>query len=198
MSASTSLPWHSLLAAMMAILTGVGCASSPSASRTSDPFGRAGFSTRRLADLDLSTARPTARKAFQSHFRIDPGASADDLWASRPTEIAGAGQPERIPDLLGGSARRHRQIAYLQISTEGSGVLVRCRVMNQRLDTAVRAAFARTRGHQGDDRPTETPIDRVGAGSTRTREEWVTVGRDREKEWLILDAMTRALEPPGG
>lgn len=172
-----------------------GCATTPA---SPDPFRRAGgveATVRRLPATDLSTILPIARQVFQTYYRLDPAVSTQDTMVSLPTEVMHDRQRERVSDVLAVSPRRHRQIASLQLIQEGQTVVMRCRVQTQRLDVAERAAFVRTRGHQGDDRPTETPIDRSGGTAPQSREEWVNVGRDRATEQQMLDAIVRALDP---
>ncbi|MHC4442294.1 MAG: hypothetical protein ACYTA5_06825 [Planctomycetota bacterium] len=69
-----------------------------------------------------------------------------------------------------------------------------CWVGNQRLETAERASFAEQRG---DDRPSDTPIDRLGSTSTYRQEDWIDVSRDRKTELMILDAIRKQLESAG-
>ena len=64
--------------------------------------------------------------------------------------------------------------------------MLQCQVSVERLDTVEQAAFALSRG---DDRPNDTPIERLGADTPQTREEWVYVNRDRQAELELLDAI---------
>jgi len=160
------------------------------------PTGQA--ASRLLRSADLTAVRPVAERVFRQHFRIDPAASTPSVLVSRPQELGPQEQPERIRDVLRPSANRHRQLAELQLLQEGPDVRIRCRVETQRLDTTERATFAGTRG---DDRPTETPIDRYGAASSDPHQEWVSVGRDKNLEQEILAAIQRELAgatQPGG
>jgi len=180
-----------------------GCESATPGSRP--PVRRAGgdFASAQLLDIDLDAVRPVATAALQKHFRIDPAASSSDAWVSRPREVTDQARPERLRDVLRGPANQRREVAELQLAQEGSHVLVLCRVQIQRLDLAERTAFAQARGN--DDSPTASPINREGAMLTPAREEWVDLGRDRQTERLILDAIREALatqrppnqQPPG-
>jgi len=156
--------------------------------------GMRDFSSTRFNGTDVLTAHPAADRAFKGQaFRVDPSASSTDIWVSRPREIVDPDRLERIRDLLRGSTNRHRTVAELRLVQEGPNILALCRVQVQRLDTIERDVFARARD-AGDHRRSETPVGSEGAGQAPSREEWVTVGRDRQTENLILEAIRRALD----
>lgn len=186
------------IASASSLLWGLSCAEMDTPSTGSRTFGRPGdFATRRIDGVSLRDVRPAALRAFRMYFRVDPGASAGDRLVSYPAEMTEPVGPERLRDVLGGKSR-HRQVATLLLSQEGTSVLAQCQVRTQRLDTAERAAFAR---ETGDDRPSDTPIDRRGASSPIAREEWTPVGRDRTTEAAILDSIvqgTTSSRPAGG
>ncbi|MBP7935929.1 MAG: hypothetical protein KA354_14885 [Phycisphaerae bacterium] len=178
------------IASAASLLCALGCSDMDTSSTGSPTFGRPGdYATRRIDGLALRDVRPAALRAFRQHFRVDPNASAGDRLVSYPAEITQQAQPERLRDMFGGK-NRHRQVAILVLSQEGTSVLAQCQVRNQRLDTAERAAFAR---ETGDDRPGDTPIERRGASSPIAREEWTPVGRDRTTEAEILDSIVHAV-----
>ncbi len=154
-------------------------------------FGRPGdFATRRISNTTLREIRPIALRVFHEHFRVNHEASAGDRLVSEYTEVTDqTSSPDRVREVLG-TRNRRRQAAVLQLSQEGAYVLVQCQVMVQRLDTAERTAFTRA---VGDDRPTDTPIDRAGTSSTNVREEWISTGRDRRAETMVLDEILQAL-----
>ena len=149
--------------------------------------------TQRLSNVDSDTVRPVADRVFRTYFRVDPQTSSSDVWMSRPEEVRGEKQPVQLRDTLRASSSRHRRVAELRIIQKGTDVLAMCRVRNQRLETAERASFAEQRG---DDRPKDTPIDRLGATSTYRQEDWVEVSRDRKTELTILEAIRGQLESP--
>jgi hypothetical protein len=130
-----------------------------------------------------------AAEVFRSSFRMDTDRSTGDMLVSRPTEAADKVRTERVRDVLG-RPTRHRRIALVRLSQDSSSVLMQCQVRLERLDTAEQAAFARERG---DDRPSDTPIDRLGADAPKARQEWVYVQRDRQAEAQILEAVVRRL-----
>lgn len=182
--------WHSMFAtsALLAVLT-TGCQDiqsgrGPMSSRTAS-----NASGLRLPGMSIAQVAPEAERAFRQHFQIDHELSDDEQLISRPRELDET-EAQRVSDVLTGPRRRHRLVAELRVLQLEADVMVRCLVERQRLDTAERAAFA---GERGDDRPDRTPIDRRGATSVETREEWVPVGRDRELEQEILAAIRRAL-----
>lgn len=173
------------LVAVVVLWSAGGCGES-----TRSPAGRltrasGQFASRRIPDMTADRVRPQAARVFQQHFRIDPALSTGDMLVSRPMETTERVGTGRVRDVLG-SPNRHRLMATLWISQAGSDVVLQCQVRVERLDTAERAAFAR---EMGDDRPTDTPIDRHGASSASVREEWVPAGRERQTEAEILDQL---------
>ncbi|HSW45422.1 MAG TPA: hypothetical protein VLM89_07620 [Phycisphaerae bacterium] len=154
------------------------------------------YASRRLPDVTLDAIRPVAAQVFRSAYRLDTDRSGGTMLVSRPTEVTDRPQTERVRDVLG-RPNRHRRIAILRFNQDGSSVMLQCQVRLERLDTAERAAFARERG---DDRPSDTPIERMGADAPRAREEWVYVNRDRRAETDILDSIVQhfaASQPVG-
>ncbi len=168
-----------------------GCSSSIDRSPSSVSRG-AGAAGRRIANTDVAAVQPVAERVFRQYFRIDSVASGPGLIVAQPQEMTGAAQPERVRDLLAGVRGRHRYLAELRLNQQGPDVLLRCVVQAQRLETSERAAFSSQRG---DDRPSDTPIDRMGAGSADNREEWVYGKRDRQLEQEILSAIEEAFRP---
>ena len=175
----------------LALLAAVGCESGRSGSSMADrPVRRPGdFASRWVPDTTLETVRPVAAEVFRSSFRIDTDRSTGDMLVSRPAEATDKVRAERVRDVLG-RPNRHRRIALLRLNQDGSSVMLQCQVRLERLDTAEQAAFARERG---DDRPSDTPIDRLGADAPKARQEWVYVQRDRQAEAQILEAVVRRL-----
>lgn len=176
------------LATGLTLVLAAGCDSPPRSSGLQAGPGHSGDNaSRRIANLTLAAARPVAADVFRSEYRLDLDRSSGDMLVSRPTELVDSGRGERVRDVFG-RPNRHRQIAVLWITQEGTSVVLQCQVRTERLDTTERAAFARERG---DDRPSDTPIDRLGADAPKAREEWVYVRRDRAAESRILDAIVR-------
>jgi len=177
------------LAIGLTLVLAAGCDSPPRSSGFQAGPGRSSddSASRWIPNVTLAAARPVAADVFRSEYRLDLDRSSADTLVSRPTELTDSGQGERVRDVFG-RPNRHRQIAVLRITQEGTSVMLQCQVRTERLDTAERAAFARERG---DDRPSDTPIDRLGADAPKAREEWVYVRRDRAAESRILDAIVR-------
>jgi len=174
-----------ILAGMSIVLQAAGCTAQRESSGLLTARRAGDASSRHILNTTVDAVRPEAVRVFRQDYRLDPDASTGNVLISRPIERTDHPGPERLRDVLG-SPNRHRQIATLWLNQDGPHVLVQCRVSIQRLDTVERAAFARERG---DDRPTDTPIDRFGAASPNAREEWVPVGRERKAETHILDAI---------
>jgi hypothetical protein len=177
------------LATGLSVLLAAGCDSpSRSSSMQAGPGrGSGDWASRWIPNVTLAAVRPIAAEVFRSEYRLDLDRSSSDLLVSRPTEAVDGARGERVRDVLG-RPNRYRQVATLKITKEGTSVMAQCQVRTERLDTAEQAAFARERG---DDRPSDTPIDRVGADAPKAREEWVYVRRDRSAETRILDAISR-------
>jgi len=157
--------------------------------RRGPEFAGEGSATRRAPNATLADARTAAMQVLRQRFRIDTERSTGQLLVTGPLDITGAHGTGRFRDLIG-SPNRHRETAIVRIGQEADGVVVRCQVGIERLDTVERAAFAPERG---DDRPTATPGERAGPTSPRAREEWVFVGRDRTAETEILDAILQRI-----
>lgn len=205
----TALYRRLIIAAGSLTLILAGCETdNNSPERTGTPRARAtaDFATRRIEGTGLGNIRPVAARVFNSYFRVDTTvSSATDLLAF-PTDVAapeptGGEAPvaettserpprETVGDVIGVSPRRYRRLAELRLVAAGDATLVQVRVMFQRLTTAERTAFARERG---DDRPTDTAIDRLGPTSTNSREEWRDYRRDRKLEQEILNAVQSGL-----
>ncbi len=182
-----------LLLPSLALLSIVGCLEPQSASSAwSGPArGRGDSASRLVPNATLDTIRPVASRVFRSAYRLDPDRSTGTMLVSRPVEAAGEQHGERIRDVLG-RPNRHRRLATLGMSQDGTAVMLQCQVRIERLDTTEQAAFARNRG---DDRPNDTPIERLGVDAPSAREEWVYVSRDRQAEADILDAIASHFAP---
>jgi len=178
--------------------------------------GAADFATRRIEDVSLTQVQPIADRVFRSYFRLDGASSTATDLVAFPSDVTreeragaapsggtepSAGNPpprETIGDVVGLAPRRYRRLAELRLAAAGNGVTTQVRVMLQRFVTTERTAFSRERG---DDRPTDTPIDRLGSTATTSREEWRDYRRDRVMEREILNAIQTGLtttQPSGG
>lgn len=146
--------------------------------------------TARLTGLAMRDVEDAARQVFRQHFSIDAGASREDLLVSRPRALGDDAEDTAVNVVLSGGSRDRRLLAKLQLLQQGTDTIVACQVEMQRMDIAERAAFARQRG---DDRPTDTPIERMGADSPRGSEHWSPAGRHRKLERRILGEIQAAL-----
>ncbi len=170
---------------LVALVSGCDAAAGPTrAPRQS----AADFAIVRVPAATVSEVRPAAMQVFKQYFRLDNEASTGGVLRSRATETDEHGDREQtgVREVLSGRGNRRRQMAELHVIADGPGVVLRCQVQVQRLETVEREAFAPTRS--GDDRPSEaTPLGRSSSTEARTAHEWKNVGRDRQLEREILD-----------
>lgn len=191
-------------------LAGCDMAGQPERAATLRTRGGGDFASRPFEGVDLAQLQPVAERVFRSYFRVDPAASSDVEWVAFPTDIsarepdgpderpapppgeteAGERPRETMGDVIGVAPRRYRRTAEMRLVPGQNRVVVQVRVGTQRLTTTERAAFARERG---DDRPTDTAIDRLGPASPAAREEWRDYRRNRGLEQEILDAIQAGL-----
>lgn len=156
------------------------------------------FSTVRVPGVSAQDARAVATDVFKEHFRVDPSASTATQLVSRPSESTAHADQESagVREVLSGSSNRRRQIARLQLVERGADVLIRCHVEVQRLDVTERSAFAQQRA--ADDRPSNQTTDRRSGTQQVKDEDWSNVGRNRQLEREILDAIAERLAPVTG
>mgnify|MGYP000411160748 CR=1 FL=1 len=179
-----------VLAGCLAVVL-VGCDLPPPRAGSPTRTDGGSYVGRQIAGADVAGVRPIAEDVFRQYFRIDNEKSDACMLVSLPTEVTEGGSPQRVRDMIRDAHSRHRRLGELHLMQEGPNVVIRCRVQLQRLDTTERAAFQVQRG---DDRPNTTAIDREGGATGRTREEWVTVGRDRTTERAVLEAIQKRLD----
>lgn len=176
---------------LLLLMTAWGCESSNGLRDGSTHRREADSAGRLLPGATVEQVQTVAHNAFTTRYRLDREASTTVDLVSQPMDVGAAGTDStRVRDLVRPAPNRHRQIARLWFSQQGPNVLIRCRILTQRLDTAERQAFA---NYRSDDRPDETPIDREGPTSVSGREEWINVGRDRQAENELLDALEQVL-----
>jgi len=192
------------------VLSGCDTGAGPERAAAGRTRGAADFATRPFEGVSLTELRPVAERVFRSYFRMDAASSSATEWVAFPTNIdprepagpnveptaltedtAAEERPrETMGDVIGLAPRRYRRTAEMRLVPDQDRVVVQVRVGIQRLTTTERAAFARERG---DDRPTDTAIDRLGPTSPATREEWRDYRRDRGLEQEILNAIQAGL-----
>jgi len=166
----------------------------PSEGQRISTFSRqtpANMASRQFSKASLKTVQTISDRIFRNYFKVDPQRSSNNVWISRPQEMQKPSQPTQLRDTITVFPARSQNVAELRIEQKGPNILAMCRVQIQRLDTAQRAAFS---DHRGDDRPSDTPIDRLGATSVHKQEKWVNAGRDRKTEQMILDAIQKQIE----
>jgi hypothetical protein len=167
---------------LIAVLTS-GCSQNSGGFSSSAKGPDPNFMTRRI-NGDVGEVRPIAERVFRSHFRYDADLSSGNRMVSRPTEVEGRGEPHNVRDRIRLSPARRQEKAELMLKGEEGVTIVQVNVRAERLETVERSSFA---GLRGDDRPTQTPIDRPGPSGVDAREEWVNAGRDSQTERDILD-----------
>lgn len=148
------------------------------------------FSSIIISDAPATAARAAAIQVLKEHFRIDTEASSAWVLRTQPRDTTAHADKEtpRVREMLSGRSGRRRQSSTIELVQRGPDVLVLCQVRVERLETTERTAFSVQRG---DDRPSEvTAKERASMADTRTRDEWVNVGRDRQLEREILTAIT--------
>jgi hypothetical protein len=148
-----------------------------------------------LPGTSVASVRAAATQVLKEHFRIDTENSTAVVLRSQPADTTAHADNEtpRMNEVLSGRSGRRRQVAEIVLVERGADVVVRCRVQVQRRETPERAAFAPQRS--GEDRPAEmTAAERGAITETRTRDEWVNVGRDRQLERTMLDQIAERAE----
>lgn len=182
--------WRVWATAAMAVIF-MGCSSTEPRGRRSAERATAGQASMRLSGVRPDDVAPVAERVFRQYFSIDREKSAPGSYVSRPLEDRDLARATGIRGSVSGAHVRQRRTARLDLLREGANTLVRCNVRIERMEAVERVAFAR---QQGDDRPTDTPIDRAGSGGVGSRQEWVAAGRDRDIEQQILRGIEQELE----
>ncbi len=167
----------------VAILAAAGC--------TQQVAREQSFARERLTGVAPDRAFEAAQQVFRQYFSVDRVEPAEGAIYSRPTELSGAGSPQRVRDLLSATPSRRREVAELRLVSRGNDVIALCRVRTQRLDTSERRAFT---PQTGDDRPANnTPFSAEEGASARQREDWVDIGRNRVLEQQVLESLRERL-----
>jgi hypothetical protein len=148
------------------------------------------FSSTIIPGAAMSATRAVALQVFKEHFRID--SESTTAWAlrsqPRDTTTHADNETPRMREMLSGRSGRRRHQGVVELVQRGPDVMVRCQVRVERMETVERTAFAPQRG--GDDRPSEVSAnERASMMETRSRDKWVNVGRDRQLEHEMLEAI---------
>ncbi|MFQ5805515.1 MAG: hypothetical protein ACE5I3_03585 [Phycisphaerae bacterium] len=153
-------------------------------------------------------------RRFQS--RLIPAASADDVFraaqvilrrefgplniepaarriVSQPVEYRTASESGTARDLYGGRSTI-RRIAYFAAAPRDAGTIARLRIEVERQDTARQETFQPDR-HRLSDAPSQTPIERDAATSTRQNTVWTFVKRDLRFERELLAELQEQFAP---
>ncbi|MCC7292719.1 MAG: hypothetical protein IT449_11730 [Phycisphaerales bacterium] len=147
------------------------------------------FGVRHLPRADRVSVFQAAREALSgmgfSVDRADPEAGVLTTFPARPERL----EESARADLFGASGTT-RRVATVRIETSPDQVSVYCKVEIQ--EPTTEAHRMRAAASEGSDLPTDTPIDRDAATTEEQNTVWQTVGRDREMERSLLDAITQA------
>ncbi len=152
-----------------------------------------------------------------SHSRIIPAASPDEVFraaqvilrrefgrltidaqarrvVSQPVEYRTSSGSGTARDLYGGRSTM-RRIAHFAVAPREDGAIARLRIEVERQDTTRQEAFQPDR-HRLSDAPSQTPIERDAATSTRQNTVWTFVTRDRRFERELLAELQEQFAPP--
>ena len=112
---------------------------------------------------------------------------------SQPVEYRTFSESGTARDLYGGRSTI-RRTAHLAVSPRADGAIARLRIDIERQDTAQTEAFQPDR-HRLTDAPSQTPIERDAATSTRQNTVWTFVRRDRQFERALLAELQEQFAP---
>lgn len=141
------------------------------------------------ADEVFHAAQVILRREF-GRLNIAPDARR---VVSEPVESRTSSESGSARDLYGGRSTI-RRIAHLAVSPRADGAIVRLRIDIERQDTAQTEAFQPDR-HRLTDAPSQTPIERDAATSTRQNTVWTFVRRDRRFERALLAELQEQFAP---
>ncbi|MCG8404064.1 MAG: hypothetical protein MI923_02580 [Phycisphaerales bacterium] len=145
----------------------------------------------RLANVAPDVAFDEGINTLKQYFRTVEASPANGRIESRMVEYDQKGGTGRIRDETLKYKNRMRRKATLWIDDSETGVVARCQVRVQRLDTSDHRFF---RPHnEFDDIPNATPIDRDAGISTDQKEEWTEMPRDVALERELLRILSSRL-----
>ncbi|MBU0617648.1 MAG: hypothetical protein KKI02_08015 [Planctomycetes bacterium] len=137
----------------------------------------------------LLAAQVLLRREF-GRVDIEPGARR---IVSQPVEYQTSSESGTARDLYGGRSTM-RRIAHFAVAKRGDGSIARLRIEVERMDTARREAFRPDQGRISD-APSQTPIERDAATTTRQNTVWTFVKRDRRLERALLAELQEQFAP---
>jgi hypothetical protein len=153
------------------------------------PPPRQSMSLIRLPGISEAKAfEVTCRVMREFDFKLEAFNADAGYVRSLPQERTMRGGTGRISDPLVQSPSQVRMIAEAYVRRAPDGAEVRLTVNRERRDTASYRAFPRAR--EQADNPQDTPIDMEAGSSPQQYETWTPIGRDREME----DSLRQALE----
>lgn len=130
----------------------------------------------------------TCRVMREFDFKLEAVNADAGYVRSFPQERTVRGGTGRISDPLVQTPHQVRLISEAYVRPAPSGAEIRLAVSRERRDTASYRAFPRAR--EQADNPQDTPIDLEAGSSPQQYETWTPIGRDREME----DSLRQALE----
>lgn len=154
-----------------------------------------GASSLRLANVAPDVAFDEGILTLRQRFRTVEALRANGRIESGMVEYDQKGGTGRIRDDTLKFKNRMRRKATMWINDSETGVVVRCQVRVQRLDTSDHQFF---RPHnEFEDIPNETPIDRDAGISTDQKEEWTEMPRDVGLERELLRILSTRVASAG-
>lgn len=138
------------------------------------------------ADTVFAAAQSTLRRDFD-RLVIDRAARRID---SNPQEYTTQTESGTSRDWVKGGTNM-RRTARLVVAPKGDASIVRLRIDREREDVSVRQAYVGETGRLSDS-PSQTPIERDAATTTRQNATWVAAGRDGRLEREILEQLQRS------
>ncbi|UCG32114.1 MAG: hypothetical protein JSU68_10655 [Phycisphaerales bacterium] len=156
------------------------------------PPPRESMSLIRLPGISEAQAfEATCQVMREFDFRLEAVNADAGYVRSFPQERTVRGGTGRISDPLVQSPHQVRLISEAYIRQAPDGAEIRLAVSRERRDTARYRAFPRDR--EQADNPQDTPIDMEAGSSPRQYETWTPIGRDRDLENGLRQALEERL-----
>jgi hypothetical protein len=137
----------------------------------------------------LLAAQVLLRREF-GRVDLEPGTRR---IVSQPAEYQTSSESGTARDLYGGRSTM-RRIAHFAVAKRGEGSIARLRIDVERQDTARQEVF-RSEPSRLSDAPSQTPIERDAATTTRQNTVWTFVKRDRQLERALLAELQEQFAP---
>ncbi len=112
---------------------------------------------------------------------------------TQPVEYQTSSDSGTARDFYGGRSTM-RRVAHLAVAKRGDGAIARLRIEIERKDTARQEVFQPERSRISD-APSQTPIERDAATTTRQNTVWTFVKRDRRLERALLVELQEQFAP---